>query len=300
MNPAPRKIYGLIGYPVKHSFSPVMHNAAFGYLGINAEYKLFPVKPEELAAFFQKDIIVKDTNGNDARTKDILGFNVTLPHKERVLDFVCLDPESTYLNQIRAINTIVRKDGICQGFNTDIAGFQWHLTEKNFFNPQGKQVALLGAGGAARAVTYVLAKSGASRIVIFDIDKQKSKNVVSMIKGIFPDSGISCVDTIEQLDILNKDLLINATPIGLKQTDPCLVNREMLHKKLFVYDLIYNPLETKLLALAKKAGAVVSNGLGMLQYQGALSFQLFSQTQAPVDSIFRVMGQALRQEIDRL
>ena len=300
MNPAPPKIYGLIGYPVKHSFSPIMHNAAFRYLGIDAEYRLFSIKPEELEKFFLKDITVKDTNGNDVHAKDILGFNVTIPHKERSLDFVSLDSESAYLSQIGAINTVVRRDGICQGFNTDIAGFQWHLTEKNFFNPQGKQAAILGAGGAGRAVAYVLAKTRVSKIVIFDIDNQKSKGVVDMVKSLFSQPQVSCVDAIEQLDLLNKDLLVNATPIGLKQTDPCLVKPQMLHNELFVYDLIYNPLETKLLALARKAGASASNGLGMLQYQGALSFQLFTGGQAPIDKIFRIMGQALRQEIDKL
>jgi len=300
MNSVPPKIYGLIGYPVKHSFSPIMHNAAFGYLGINAEYRLFPIKPEELEAFFLSDIMVKDISGKKIATKDILGFNVTLPHKERVLDFVSLDCEWEYLKQLRAVNTVIKKDGVYQGFNTDISGFQWHLTKKKFFDPQNKQVALLGAGGAARAVIYVLAKLKASSIVIFDIDKQKAQNVVSLIKGLFPQIQISCVESIEQLNIAQKNLLINATPVGLKPTDPCLVKPQMLRKELFVYDLIYNPLETKLLALAKKAGASVSNGLGMLQYQGALSFQYFTAEQAPINKIFKVMGEALRREIDKL
>ncbi|MGD9014884.1 MAG: shikimate dehydrogenase [Candidatus Omnitrophota bacterium] len=300
MNLVPPKIYGLIGYPVKHSFSPVMHNAAFGYLGINAEYRLFPIKPEELEAFFLSDIMIKDISGNKVATKDILGFNVTLPYKEKVLDFVSLDSQSDYLKQLRTVNTIIRKEGGYQGFNTDISGFQWHLTKKNFFDPQGKQVALLGAGGAAKAAIYVLAKLGASSIVIFDIDKQKAQNLVSLINGLFPQMQISWVETIEQLNIPQKNLLINATPVGLKPTDPCLVKPELLRKELFVYDLIYNPLQTKLLSLAKQAGALVSNGLGMLQYQGALSFQYFTAEQAPIDKIFKVMGEALRQEINKL
>jgi shikimate dehydrogenase len=283
------KIYGLIGYPVKHSLSPAMHNAAFKSLGINAEYRLFEVKPEGLGDFFKS-----------LAEKNIYGLNVTVPYKERVLDFVSLGSESRYLKQVGAVNTIVREGNKLKGFNTDIHGFEWHLKEKNFFNPAGKRAALLGAGGAARAVSYVLAKSGASQIIVFDIDKQKTENVIKMIKGLFPDFRISGVDSVGQLDIKNKDLLVNATPVGLRDTDPCLVNEAMLHKDLFVYDLIYNPPETKLLTLAKKAGAAVSNGLGMLQYQGALSFQHFNAGQTPLNTVFKTMGQALRQEIDKI
>ena len=299
MSKTPAKIYGLIGYPVEHSFSPLMHNAAFSYLGMDAAYRLFPLPPEQLADFFQKDILLRDTEGNQVRAKEIRGFNVTVPHKERVLDFVSLEGDSAYLQQIRAINTVVRQDNRCQGFNTDIAGFRWHLLEKNFFSPQGKQVALLGAGGAARAVTYVLAKAGAGRVVVFDLERQKVQGLVKMIKGLFPEFSISGVDSLQQLEIPEKDLLINATPVGLRESDPCLVKAEMLHKGIFVYDLIYNPLETKLLALAKKQGAVVSNGLGMLQYQGVLSFQHFTKAQVQQEQIFKVMGQALREGINR-
>ena len=263
-----------------------MHNAAFGALKINAEYKLFEVKPEELDNFFKS-----------LSEKNIYGFNVTVPHKEEVLDFVSLDSESFYLKQIKAVNTIVKKDSIWKGFNTDIHGFQYDLIQKKNFHPSNKKVALLGAGGAARAVSYVLARFGAKEIVIFDIDRKKSENVTSMIKGLFPNFRISPVESIEQLNIKNNDLLINATPVGLKGTDPCLISENMLGRGLFVYDLIYNPSETKLLALAKKMGARTSNGLGMLQYQGALSFQYF--TGVPIDQVFEVMGQALQEELKK-
>jgi len=267
-NSSPR-IYGVLGYPVKHSLSPLMHNAAFQALKINAEYKLFEVKPEELNYFL--DSIDKN---------NILGLNITVPYKERILDFVSKDTESFYLRQIKAVNTIVKKDGIWKGFNTDIPGFLKHLKEN--FDPRNKRVAVLGAGGVARAVTYVLADSGAKEICIFDIDQAKSENVTHMIKVLFPNFQILAVKDIEQLEIKNKDLLVNATPVGLEETDPCLVKEEMLHKNLFVYDLIYNPLETKLLAQAKKAGAKVSNGLGMLLYQGMLSFKLWTGKDAPL------------------
>jgi len=276
-----KKIYGLIGYPVSHSLSRVMHNAAFQSLNINAEYRLFEVKPEDLDYFL------------GSMDKNIFGLNVTIPHKERILDFVHLDSESFYLRQIKAVNTIVKSNGVWKGFNTDIPGFQRDLKEN--IDPTHKRAAILGAGGAARAVAYVLADSGAKDIHLYDIDKRKSENIVNMIKSLFPNYQIFAVENIEQLDIRNKDLLINATPVGLSQTDPCLVKEGMLHKNLFVYDLIYNPLETKLLALAKKVGARTRNGLKMLLYQGMLSFKLWTGENAPQ----KIMWEALQKDLGK-
>ncbi|MFA5276534.1 MAG: shikimate dehydrogenase [Candidatus Omnitrophota bacterium] len=271
------KLFGLVGYPVKHSLSPLMHNAAFQALNINAEYKLFEIKPEELFNF------IKDLDKNN-----ISGLNVTVPYKEKILDFIELDAGSSFLIKVRAANTIVKSGGVWMGFNTDIPGFQKHLKEQ--FDPKGKKAAILGAGGAARAVAYALTNLKATQIDIFDIDKEKADNVVNMINTLFYAMKISSVDSIEALDIRNKDLLVNCTPIGMKETDPCLIKDELLHKDLFVYDLIYNPEKTKLLALAEKRGAKFSNGLGMLLYQGALSFKHFTGHDAPI----KVMQEALK------
>ena len=283
MTPLDKRIYGLVGFPVSHSLSPEMHKAAFSYLGINAEYKLFPLKENELEDFF------KNLSKNN-----IYGLNVTIPYKEKVLDFVRLDSESFYLTQIKAVNTIVRKDGALFGFNTDIPGFSRHLKEN--FDPADKKVAILGSGGAGRAVAYAIANSKAKKIAVYDIDKKRAQNLVEMIKNLFSGFDIQSMDNIEQLDISNKDLLINATPIGMKKEDPCLVKQELLHKNLFVYDLIYNPAQTKLLAEAQKAGAKTANGLGMLLYQGALSFGHFTGADAPID----IMRQALNEGVRKL
>lgn len=276
-------IFGLIGFPVKHSFSPAMHNAAFKELGINAKYKLFEIKPEELEGFF-----------SSLEEKGIHGLNVTIPHKEKVLDFVELDRESFYLTEIKAVNTIVIGNNIRKGFNTDIPGFRRDLAEKNG-KPENKQIAILGAGGASRAVAYALAADKARKITIYDIDKSKSQNIVDLIKKLFPKFDITAVETIEQLKIQEKDLLINTTPVGMKNTDPCLITTEMLHKNLFVYDLIYNPPETKLLALAKQAHIKNSNGLGMLLYQGVLAFTHFTGKSGPVG----IMRQVLMDEMKK-
>ena len=115
-----------------------------------------------------------------------------------------------------------------------------------------------------------------------------------MIKGLFADISISVANDINDLDIRNKDLLVNATPVGLKETDPCLVKEEALHKNLFVYDLIYNPPNTKLLSLANKIGARTSNGLGMLLYQAVLAFKHFVNIDVPTEEIFGIMQEGLR------
>ncbi|MCX5709392.1 MAG: shikimate dehydrogenase [Candidatus Omnitrophica bacterium] len=274
------KTFGLVGNPVKHSLSPLMHNAAFKALNIPAEYKLFEVKPEDLNTFLY-----------DLDKLNIYGLNVTVPYKERAMDFVELPVESFYLRQVRAVNTIVKRNNRWQGFNTDIPGFEKHLKEN--FDPKGKRCAVLGAGGASRAVAYVLAKAGARDLAIFDIDKQKTENVCAMVDGLLPGFNVSCVDSIDKLEINNKDLLVNSTPVGMKAADPLIVDSGLLHKNLFVYDLIYNPVETKLLKEARARGARTANGLGMLLYQGALSFEYFTGEKAPVE----VMREALTEGV---
>ena len=273
------RVYGLIGYPVKHSLSPAMHNAAFKALGIDARYELFEVKPQDLNSFIK------------SLDKGIFGLNITIPHKEKVLDFIRLNEDSGFARYIKAVNTIVRRDDQWLGFNTDVPGFLRHLKEN--IDPANKKIAILGAGGAGRAVTYAIAVAKAKEIDIFDIDKEKAHGLVSLLKNMFKDVNIKSVDTVAELNVWDKDILINATPIGMKESDPCLVKEEMLHKKLFVYDVIYNPLETKLLALAKKTGTKTSNGLGMLLYQGMLSFEIWTGKKAPEE----VMWQSLLSQI---
>jgi len=263
------KRYGVLGYPIKHSLSPAMHNAAFKATGIEAVYEKFEIPPEDLGRFFAG---LKNTN--------IYGLNVTIPYKERVLDFIQLDKKSLYLAKIKAVNTLVRKGEIWQGFNTDVPGFLRHLKELGF-NPYGKKIAILGAGGAGRAVSYALASNGAKGIWLFDLDKTKALSVARMVKELFVNFYVDVVDTITDLDIPNKDALINATPLGLNPDDPSPVDKKMLHKDLFIYDLVYNPPETALLRMAKSIGASCSNGLGMLLYQGMLSWEYWTGKPAP-------------------
>ncbi len=278
-----KQLYGLIGYPVGHSFSAVMHNAAFKYLGINAEYQLFEVPPDKLEEFFKKTVF----------EKKIKGFNVTVPHKERAF---CLISASVSISASmnRSVNTVsVEPDGTLSGTNTDGAGFSFDLKERGV-GITGKRVVLLGAGGGAKSVATAVAALNPQRLVIFDIDHSKTEVLLGILNQYFPQVSVETVSSPDELKIPECDILINATPVGMSLDDPSLILPEWLHSGMFVYDLIYNPQETKLLKVAKESGCMTANGLGMLLWQGVLAFQFWTGKHAPVD----VMRKALMEKIN--
>ncbi len=280
---ASKKIFGLLGYPVKHSLSPVMHNVAFKALGIKAEYKLFEKKPEELTDFFR-----------ELKKGSISGVNVTIPYKEKVLKY--LDELNREAELIGAVNTILVKGKKLIGYNTDGQGFITSLKKEAGVDPKGKRVVIIGTGGAGRAVSIQLAKEGVKRIGLFDIIFDKAQNIASHIK-----KNISKVEATSvrkeglKKEVREADILINATPAGMRANDPLPVDPKLLHPNLLVYDLIYNPSQTKLLAEAEKIGAKTLNGMGMLLYQGALSFTIWTGKEAPIE----VMARALEKELNK-
>ncbi|PIQ85395.1 MAG: shikimate dehydrogenase [Candidatus Omnitrophica bacterium CG11_big_fil_rev_8_21_14_0_20_43_6] len=274
------KLYGLVGFPIKHSLSPCMYNAAFTALKIKAKYKLFELAPAQLENFLR-----------NLKKKNICGFNVTYPYKEEIIRF--LNSKSSAVKEIGAANTVVvDKSGKLKGFNTDYLGFKAHLKELKL---KPKQVALIGAGGAAKAVCFALAKLKVSRLYIYDIDKFKSLSLFKKLNSAFPETKFNVATRLEDLTIVDKDLLINASPVGMRTSDPCLVAPGDLHPGLFVYDLIYSPQQTKLISLAKECNLNFSNGLGMLLYQGVFAFEHFSGKTAPVD----IMKEALLKGVMR-
>lgn len=277
-----KELYGLIGYPVKHSFSAFMHNAAFAHYKMDAEYQLFEVSPKELGEFFKKTIV----------EKGIKGFNVTVPHKERAVEF--LDGEKEPLVKIiGAVNTVrVEPNGALSGFNTDAGGFLRDLEEQGV-TLSNKNISLLGAGGGAKAVAFAIMDQLPEKLSIFDIDSVKAQKLANRIRHFYPSVAIETAMRIEDSDIGKADILINATPVGMKTEDPLLIKKDWLRPELFVYDLIYNPIETKLLKIAKEVGCRYANGLGMLLYQGCLAFEHWTQKRAPVD----VMRKALMGEV---
>lgn len=282
MNTGTRELYGLIGHPVKHSFSPYMHNAAFAFLNMDAEYKLFEVPPEKLDEFFKKTIV----------DQKVRGFNVTIPHKETAVPYLnaSVSP-SVRMNQ--AVNTVrVETDGTMSGCNSDGMGFSLDLKERGF-DAAGKRVSLIGAGGGAKAVATSIAVKHPAKLLIFDLDATKAQALCDIVKNFFPGVPVEAAASVEALEVYQADLLINATPVGMRESDSLVIKKEWLSGDLFVYDLIYNPAETKLLKAAKDAGCHTANGLGMLLYQGCLAFEYWMGRKAPVD----VMRKALLERL---
>lgn len=280
----PPAIYGIIGNPVAHSLSPVMHNAAFKALDVNAVYKQFPLEDRQELQLFMEDLKENDN--------PIFGLNVTVPYKEDVLPY--LDTVDPLAQKIGAVNTLVidHKRKI-HGFNTDGPGFLSHLAELNF-DFSGKRVAILGAGGTARAIISVLCllPRGPERITLYNRTRTNADVLVEDIGKMIKTGIVSVVDEPEDLNIELADILINTTKVGMKETDPLLIDPESLHQDLWVYDVIYSPGETKLLAQARLKKAQTANGLGMLFFQGVLAFWHWSEVELDV-KIKKIMRKSL-------
>ncbi len=276
------KIYGIFGYPVEHTFSPGMHNAAFKKLNMNACYIPFAVPPDRLAEAAQALIPL-----------NLQGVNITVPHKEKIIPF--LDELSKEARLIGAVNTIELKEGRLIGHNTDGRGFLRSLKEQARFNPKGKTFFLVGSGGAARAVVFSLALAGASAIWIRDIDSQKADVLAENVRektGVdvrsIPESSIPA-------SAKEADCLINATPLGLKKNDPLPLSGTFIQSKHLVCDLVYNPPATALLKAARAKKAKILSGLGMLLYQGVIAFEIWTGEKAPAS----IMKAALIRQLKR-
>ncbi len=280
---AETRVYGLIGYPVRHSKSPVMHNSAFEHLGINAVYLCFEVQPENL-----KKAIA------GMRSLGIEGLNVTVPHKQKVTKY--LDELTVVAKRIGAVNTIFRRGEKLIGTNTDAEGFIRDLRDTCRFSAKNKRIVVLGAGGASRAVTFALADAGAKVIYIFDIDPKKSRSLVRDLKRHYQGVFISSISKKNEIESLagEIDLLVNATPVGMKEGDPPVIDLSPFRRDLLVYDLIYSPPLTPLLRQAKKLGMKWANGLGMLLWQGAIAFQHWFGRPAPIEVMRKALRRSLR------
>lgn len=280
----PPAIYGIIGNPVTHSLSPFMHNAAFKSLKVNAQYTLFPLADSEELKLFMEDLKEKEN--------PIFGLNVTVPYKEEIIPYI--DTVDPLAEKMGAVNTLViGHDRRIMGFNTDGPGFLSHLIELGF-DPKEKRIAIMGAGGTTRALLCVLCllQDRPTVIKLYNRSKDKARKMIEDIASRVDTSIIEVVDTIDDLDIEIADLLINSTTVGMKPDDPMIVDESLLNSNLMVYDVIYAPIETKLLTAAKAKGAKTANGLGMLLYQGVLAFQHWADCQID-DKLKKVMRKAL-------
>ena len=278
-------ICGIIGDPIEHSMSPVMHNTAFQTLGLDYAYVPFKVKSLELRKAIE-----------GIRGLNIRGVNVTIPHKVAVLQL--LDRIDPLAEKIGAINTIVNDNGILTGYNTDATGFLQALREKGI-DAAEKRVLLLGAGGAGRSISNILAAERAKLVVLNRKQRQSSMDNLTrrLADSYRADIKIGELNY-ENLKkaILDVDILVNATSLGMSpDSDQTPVPAELLHANMTVFDIIYNPLPTRLLREAKAAGAMTIDGLEMLVQQGALSFEKWTGTKAPVDVMRKSVESMLRQ-----
>jgi shikimate dehydrogenase len=271
-----KKIYGILGDPVAHSLSPVMHNAAFEILGMDAVYLAFRVTKPDL-----EDAI------KGAKSLGIAGLNVTIPLKEKALVFV--DVADEMATRIGAINTIDFSSGTPVGYNTDGIG-SMQVLEETVGELTAKNVLILGAGGAARAIAFYLDEKGAT-VTLANRTKARAAQLAAQLGS----AAAIGLDAELKKHIQATDILINATSIGMHpHEEATLVTADMLHPDLVVFDIVYNPLETRLLHEAKRAGVrKIVNGVKMLVYQGAASFTIWTGVEPPIDVMERAVLNAL-------
>jgi len=279
---------GLIGYPIKHSISPYFQQAALDYYQLDICYEAWETEPAQL-----QDIV------NNLRKPQNVGANVTTPHKEAVLPL--LNEVDDLALSIGAVNTIVKKGDRLLGFNSDAYGFIEVLDKEGHFDPEGKRVVILGAGGAARAVGFALVQKNASSLAIINRTFERAQTLADSLASYSTDSSSGLETAKTEVAALpwqslgshqtfsHCHLIINCTTMGMKhssQEGQSPLSLEVIPRGVLIYDLVYNPWPTPLLKLAQKAGADILGGLPMLVYQGAASFKLWTGREAPVDIMF--------------
>jgi len=279
--------FGLIGWPVAHSLSPRIHQAAFQATGLHGEYRLYPIDPATTHEQIQNAILDK------LRDATLHGLNVTVPHKERALSWV--DRLSGTAQAVGAVNTLSLQNNQIVGDNTDVQGFLDHLSRLNLLTPgKPKRCLILGAGGSARAAAFALAQAGhpvtiaARRIeqaIHLAEHLNRSPAVTTPIEALNYDP-----DFIQRQ--ISPEIFVNTTPVGMHpNTEQSPWPLEItLPQGCLVYDMIYNPAETQLLHEARRQGLPAINGLGMLVEQAARSFSIWTGIQPPLEPLYQAVG----------
>ncbi|KAA8756018.1 MULTISPECIES: shikimate dehydrogenase [Paenibacillus] len=270
-------LLGVMGDPIAHSKSPVMHNAALQAAEVNGIYMPLHVHPDQLEAAVRGIVAL-----------GYRGVNVTIPHKEQVMQYLDVIDESARL--IGAVNTIVNEGGTLTGYNTDGIGYVRSLKEEAVPELAGKRIAVLGAGGAARGVIYALALEKPEQIHILNRTADRAVALASDLRGHglgeISGSGMEDAATV----LATADIVINTTAAGMHpHVDDVPVDPELIREGAAVSDLIYNPLETRLLRESRLRGCTVHGGLGMFVYQGAVAFEHWLGIPAPVETMRRAV-----------
>lgn len=270
------KLVGLLGYPLGHSFSPVMQNRAFQKLGLNYLYLPIEVTDEDL-----KDVVTGISKMNFA------GYNITIPHKIRIME--CIDRIDELAQVIGAVNVVSLKEGVATGYNTDGGGFVRSFEAGTGISVGGNSFFIVGSGGAARSIAMTLAFEEAREILICNRTEQKAhelaKEVNTKVKSC---SVVVPMDTKEIKTALGyADVLVNTTSVGMHPNeDQMPIDAGCIHENLIVADIVYNPVKTKLLKVAEGKGCRILGGLGMLVYQGAEGFKIWTGIEPPIEAMF--------------
>lgn len=277
-----KKIYAVIGCPVSHSLSPVMHNAALKALGLDAEYIAVLVQREELEAFTR-----------DAR-KNLAGFNITVPHKNAVIPF--LDEISRDAELSGSVNTVTVSDGKLSGVSTDGYGLEAALAESFRYVIRDSSVTFIGCGGVVKALTFHFALHGIRKIHLLNRTLETAENLAATLKEEFPLLSVetASISDDEKVGTFLNDsrLAVQCTSLGLKPEDPSPIRPELLPRDIFFYDTIYK--RTKLYAYAEEHGIPAASGLSMLLHQGAKSLSIWTGLEAPVEVMRKALLDAAR------
>lgn len=271
-------LYGIVANPIKHSFSPMMHNTAFQTLGIDDVYLAFEVNEDQLDDYI-----------TSVKTLNIKGFNISMPYKIKIMKY--LDEMTQEAQLCQAVNTVKNENGKLIGHISDGKGFFMSCVEKGW-DIRNQKIVVLGAGGAACAIIVALALQGAKEIIVYNrSDKPFIKELNDKLECPIVLKSLSDLESLKE-DLKDTYLLIQTTGIGMEpNTDQCLIpDSSYLPTTLKVADIIYNPLETKLLTMAKEKGLEYMNGEGMILYQGAVSFEFWTGQKMPIPEVKKALG----------
>ena len=278
------RVVGIIGNPLGHTLSPTIHNAAFDYMGLNWCYIPVPVEEGRLPEAVE-----------GIRALRLAGVNVTMPFKTEVIPL--LDEVAMFARSVGAVNTILMDKGRLIGYNTDGGGFCTALTRDLDYEVKGRRVFILGAGGAARSVTVSLALAGVSSITIVDLSADRSRRLAEVIRRSAPEVRVSWLSPDDSRDMVvaDSDVIINATPLTAFQGSVLGVPVAMLNRNQLVCDLNYSLNKPPLLLEAEAMGARVVDGKGMLLYQAAAAFEIWTGLEAPVEVMRTALLKALEE-----
>ena len=283
------RVFGVMGFPISHSLSPVMHNVALQALDLDALYAPFEVPPHHLGKVLW-----------GLHAAGVEGLNITVPHKEHILRYLRRADVTAQAWALGAVNTLVRRGGRFVAYNTDVEGFRRALAEELCVDCRNQRVLLLGAGGAARAVGRALVSMRPRAIYVANRTATKTARLVRWLQQCSPSGTIEAVvfDREGLAELLPRiELLINATSLGLRASDPLPVDPATIHKRLVVFDLVYRAPTTSLVQTARRRGALAVDGLAMLVYQGAESFRLWWRREPPIAVMRRAVEHALRKNV---